>query len=83
MENERMNQPELDKEVVEEPNSEQTEPTAPELDLTAEEQAHQDWTAQPAPKKRGRPWGAKTRPKHVRGVSEYLESYATDDERRH
>ena len=65
------------------PNSDGTEPTATELDLTAEEQAHQNWEAQPAPKKRGRPWGAKTRPKHVRGVSEYLESSATDDERRH
>ena len=54
-----------------------------DVDLKAAEQAHADWTAQPAPKKRGRPWGAKTRPKHVRGVSEYLESSATDDERRH
>ena len=58
-------------------------PNSDDVDLKAAEQAHADWTAQPAPKKRGRPWGSKTRPKHVRGVSEYLESSATDDERRH
>lgn len=75
-------------------NSDNAEPNFPatpnteteresQVDLSAEEQAHADWTAQPAPKKRGRPWGAKTRPKHVRGVSEYLENSATEDERRH
>ena len=53
------------------------------VDLDAEENAHQNWTAQPKKRGPGRPWGSKTRPKHVRGVSEYLESAATDDERRH
>ena len=64
--------------------SEQTEPTAPEqIDLAAEEQAHADWTAQPKKRGPGRPWGRKNKPKHVRGVSEYLENSATEDERRH
>ena len=83
-ERERVTPSELDETATDKPNSDVTEPTAPEqIDLTAEEQAHADWQAQPKKRGPGRPWGSKTRPKHVRGVSEYLESSATDDERRH
>ena len=83
-ERERITLSELDETATDKPNSDVTEPSAPEqIDLAAEEQAHADWQAQPKKRGPGRPWGAKTRPKHVRGVSEYLESAATDDERRH
>lgn len=51
--------------------------------LTAAEHAAQDWTPTPEKRGPGRPWGRKNKPKHVRGVSEYLENSATEDERRH
>lgn len=51
--------------------------------LSAAEQAAADWTPTPEKRGPGRPWGRKNKPKHVRGVSEYLENSATEDERRH
>ena len=51
--------------------------------LAAAEQAAADWTPTPEKRGPGRPWGRKNKPKHVRGVSEYLENSATEDERRH
>ena len=51
--------------------------------IAAAEQAAQDWTPTPEKRGPGRPWGRKNKPKHVRGVSEYLENSATEDERRH
>ena len=51
--------------------------------LSTAEQAAADWTPTPEKRGPGRPWGRKNKPKHVRGVSEYLENSATEDERRH
>ena len=58
-------------------------PEPEQIDLAEEEQAAQDWTPTPEKRGPGRPWGRKNKPKHVRGVSEYLENSATEDERRH
>ena len=68
----------------EQPNTESDIPEQPNSDsLTAAEQAAADWTPTPEKRGPGRPWGRKNKPKHVRGVSEYLENSATEDERRH
>ena len=65
-------------------NTDSTEPDNPNSDhLAAAEQAAADWTPKPEKRGPGRPWGRKYKPKHVRGVSEYLENSATEDERRH
>ena len=65
-------------------NTDSTEPDNPNSDhLTAAEKAAADWTPTPEKRGPGRPWGRKNKPKHVRGVSEYLENSATEDERRH
>lgn len=76
------------KELVdsEQPNSESDIPEQPNTDgdnIAAAEQAAADWTPTPEKRGPGRPWGRKNKPKHVRGVSEYLENSATEDERRH
>lgn len=65
----------------EEANSEESSTATDHL--TAAEQAAADWTPTPEKRGPGRPWGRKNKPKHVRGVSEYLENSATEDERRH
>ena len=67
-------------------NSESDIPEQPNSDgdhIAAAEQAATDWTPTPEKRGPGRPWGRKNKPKHVRGVSEYLENSATEDERRH
>lgn len=65
-------------------NTESDIPEQPNSDhLAAAEQAAADWTPTPEKRGPGRPWGRKNKPKHVRGVSEYLENSATEDERRH
>lgn len=58
-------------------NSDSTDQAEPTVPTTT------DWTPQPEKRGPGRPWGRKNKPKHVRGVSEYLENSATEDERRH
>lgn len=75
---------------VAEPNLHATHDTETEREsqpnsdhLSAAEQAAADWTPTPEKRGPGRPWGRKNKPKHVRGVSEYLENSATEDERRH
>ena len=75
---------------VAEPNLHATHDTETEREsqpnsdkLNAAEQAAADWTPTPEKRGPGRPWGRKNKPKHVRGVSEYLENSATEDERRH
>lgn len=70
----------------EQPNSESDIPEQTNTDgdhMTAAEQDAADWTPTPEKRGPGRPWGRKNKPKHVRGVSEYLENSATEDERRH
>ena len=64
-------------ENIQEPNSDSTDQAEQTTPTST------DWEPQPEKRKRGRPWGGKNKPKHVRGVSEYLENSATEDERRH
>ena len=61
----------------------ESQPNSDDDNLSAAEQAAADWTPTPEKRGPGRPWGRKNKPKHVRGVSEYLENSATEDERRH
>ena len=81
-----MEQKQIETDFPATPDTETERESQPNSDgdhLSAAEQAAADWTPTPEKRGPGRPWGRKNKPKHVRGVSEYLENSATEDERRH